>query len=130
MSSKGAVTRAFRGYSIIEYINVGHVGPGYDREAHAFGQAEAEADRALRASAPTLQRIFDPYADGDHAYRRHRMLLERDRDKTLSHEPCPQLRLPDSLGESQFGFRFTLFLKSGVPPVLVDKVLADFHLSQ
>jgi hypothetical protein len=130
MSSKGAITRAFRGFSLIEYINVGRVGPGYDREAQAFQRAQAEADRAIQGAAPVLQRTLEHYANGDHAYRRHRTLLDRDRDAELSHESCPQLQLPDSLGESRFGFRFTLFLKPGVPPVLVDKVLADFHLSQ
>ena len=62
MSSKGAVTRAFRGFSLIEYINVGRVGPGYDREARAFQRAQAEADRTIQGSAPCSFWVFSAIA--------------------------------------------------------------------
>lgn len=128
MSSKGGVTVAFRGYSVTESINVGNRAP--EAEAREYREKEAEAAIGIRALAPDLQKIYDHYADGHHAYRKHRHLLDRDRAEVRSGDRKSSFRLPPAFRRGLQWPEMGLFIKEGVPEVLREKVLADLLLSQ
>jgi len=130
MGTYGSGTRAFRGYSASQDCSVGYWSD-HDAEAAAFRARQKEAKKLLAGLQPLFQKIFDRFADGEHPWRRHVELLDRDRTRERQDDYKIRFDLPPFKDRLQGGrIAFHLYLKRDLAPPVRELALAGFLLSQ
>src|SRR5262245_42808245 len=130
MGTYGSATLAFRGYSASQDCSVGYWSD-HEAEADAFRSRQKDAKEHLAELKPVFQRIYDRFADGTHAWRRHLVHLDRDRTRERQDDYKVRFVLPDFKDRPVDGrISIHLYVKSDVAPALREMALAGFLLSQ
>lgn len=130
MGTYGSATVAFRGFSASQDCSVGYWSD-HDAEAEAFRRRQKEAKQALKALEPVFRKIYDRFAAGDHAWRRHRVHLDRDRTRERQDDYKIRFDLPPLTGHPSDGrLSIHLYLKRDLAPAVREVALAGFLLSQ
>jgi hypothetical protein len=130
MGTYGSATVAFRGYSASQDCSVGYWSD-HDAEAEAFRRRQKEAKKRLAELEPLLKRIYDRFADGSHAWRRHLVHLDRDRTRERQDDYKVRFDLPSFKDRPVDGrISVHLYLKRDVAPAIREVTLAGFLLSQ
>jgi hypothetical protein len=130
MGTYGSATVTFRGFSASQDCSVGY-GSDHDAEAEAFRRGQREAKKRLGELQAIFQRIYDRFAGGTHAWRRHLVHLDRDRTRERQDDYKIRFDLPPFQAPHEGGrIAVHLYLKRDLAPAIRETVLAGFLLSQ